>query len=107
MVEGFAGLGEQFDEFAFVVNDVRRLMWEQQAILRVQQERSREHLLMSREQGLMLSRVLEAVQRGEMSTLRPGDAAYSKGSGVVGVSSIWDWCRSRSGTLRCSTGAAS
>jgi hypothetical protein len=63
VVEGFTGLGGQFSEFTFVVDDVRRAVWkiegslrQQQAVWRVEQERVRQH-------DLTLLRVLEAVER--------------------------------------------
>jgi Novel STAND NTPase 1 len=62
VMEGLAALGEQFSEFAFMVDDVRHIvreidsvLLEQQAVLRVEQERTRE-------QSLMLLRVLEIVE---------------------------------------------
>src|ERR1035438_9417293 len=83
VVEGFAGLGEQFGEFAFVVDDVRRSVWEiegalrqQQAVLRVEQERAREH-------DLTLLRVLEAVERG-----RAAGSERAKG----GEDPVWAGC---------------
>jgi WD domain, G-beta repeat len=85
VVEGFAGLGERFGEFAFVIDDVRRAVWEiegslrqQQAVSRVEQERAREH-------GLTLLRVLEAVERGGVNAAGP--------EGVVGRGDpVWSGC---------------
>ena len=37
MVEGFAGLGEQFGEFTFVIDDVQRAVWKIEGSLRQQQ----------------------------------------------------------------------
>jgi WD40 repeat protein len=85
MFEGIKGLGEQFSEFAFVIDDVRRVVWaieesqrQQQAVLRVEQERARE-------QSLRLLRVLEAVERKEVRAAGPGVAQD-------GVDPMWSGC---------------
>ena len=76
VIEGFAGLGEQFSEFAFVIDDTRRAVWEledslrrQQAVWRVEQERARQH-------DLTLLRVLEAVERQGGNRTSPKSAGF-------------------------------
>ena len=81
---GFAGLGEQFGEFAFMVDDVHTAVWEiekslrqQQAVLRVEQERAHEH-------RLTLARLLEAVERREPAAAGPEGAASGGGHAWAG-----------------------
>ena len=52
LIQGFAVLGDQFGEFAFIVEEVQRGVWaieaslrQQQSMLRVQEERAREDSL--------------------------------------------------------------
>ena len=72
VMDGLVGLGKEFGEFAFAVDDVRRTVWavertlrQQQVVLRAEQERARED-------GLTLLRVLAAVERSKGISPRPG-----------------------------------
>jgi hypothetical protein len=85
VAEGFAGLGERFSEFGFVIDDVRRAVWQievslrqQQASLRIEQERSRE-------QALMLMRVLESANRSEAGGTLPREVGG-------GRDLVWSGC---------------
>ena len=75
VVKGITALGQQFSEFAFVADDLRRLVWDmgeelrgQQAVMRVAHEQNRTR-------DLLLQRMLEVIERDR--TIRPGDDAGS------------------------------
>ena len=61
--EGFAGLGEQFSEFAFAVNDEREALWQIEEELRLEQASRRAEQERARETSLILLRLLEAVEK--------------------------------------------
>jgi hypothetical protein len=69
---GLAGLGEQFTEFAFAAADVREAVWAVGESLRQQQAEWRAGQERVRDQGLMLQRVLEAVERDAGTPAGPG-----------------------------------
>jgi hypothetical protein len=61
--EGFAGLGEQFTEFSFAVNDEREALWQIEEELRLEQASRRAEQERDRETSLILLRLLEAVEK--------------------------------------------
>jgi WD40 repeat protein len=85
VVEGFAGLAEQFSEFAFAADDVRHAAWEIEEALRQQQAGLRAEQERARENALALQRVLEAVERGR------GSAGGARDAGS-GRDSAWPGC---------------
>ena len=65
--EGFAGLGEQFSEFAFAVNDERQALWRIEEELRLEQASRRADQERARETSLTLLRLLEIVEKKPLS----------------------------------------
>jgi hypothetical protein len=74
VVAALADLGSQFGEFAFVAEDVRRVLWDIDAQLHRQRQQLRAQGERSREQSMVLSQVLEAVTRGPRG--EPGSSAW-------------------------------
>jgi Novel STAND NTPase 1 len=73
VAEGFAGLDERFSEFTPVIEDIRRALWDlqesaqqQQAVMRVEQERARQD-------SLTLLQVREVLQDWGASASEPAD----------------------------------
>ena len=63
VAEGFAGLDERFSEFAPVIDDIRRALWDLQESARQQEADRRVERERSREDSLTLLQVREMLQR--------------------------------------------
>jgi hypothetical protein len=84
VAEGFAGLDERFSEFTPVIEDIRRALWDlqesgqqQQAVMRVEQERARQD-------SLTLLQVREMLQHWGSSAAEPADMSVKD--------PIWSGC---------------
>ena len=84
VAEGFAGLDEQFSEFAPVIEDVRRALWDLQESARQQEADRRVERERAREDSLTLLQVREMLQHWGVSASEPAD---------MGVTDpIWSGC---------------
>jgi WD40 repeat protein len=74
--KGFAGLGEQFGEFVPLVDDVRRSVWQMEERALEDYAIRRAQLEQGREQRMLLSQVLEAIEdAGRVPAAASGEAA--------------------------------
>ena len=85
VMKGFTGIGERFNEFEFIVKDVRQAVWEIEASLRQQQAFLRSEHERAREHSLTLLQVLEAIER------EGAGVARSHGKAANG-DSLWSGC---------------
>ena len=74
VVDGLTGLGQRFDEFAFVAGDTRRTVWAILESLRQEQSTRRADQERAREQSATLQQLVALVKRANDGS-RDGDAA--------------------------------
>ena len=73
VAEGFAGLDEQFSEFAPVIDDIRRALWDLQESARQQEADRRLERERAREDSLTLVQVRGMLQRWRVPATGPAD----------------------------------
>ena len=83
LAEGLAQVGEQFGEFAFLVSEVRSGVWGLEARMRAQAADRRAETERSRQDSLLLARVLETLDR---------PAAAAGGHPPADAGPVWSGC---------------